>query len=151
MSHIMFAAILKPQHDPLRRGLATIELLVAMTLLISVISFATTMTIRNGRLLTATRHYRLGLDELSNQIERLAALPANELPLAIERLTPSPFATKYLANAELKAELQPTEVGQRLTLELSWKRSQPDTPPITLTAWIAPTKIPNVDRQEPGS
>ena len=90
---------------------ATLDLLVAFTLLVTVISVATPLVVRHGRLLKSHRNYRLALDELSNQLDRLTALPLDELPGAIEQLTPSPFLTERLPGARLSGELQPVESG----------------------------------------
>jgi hypothetical protein len=124
-------------------GMSALEVIVAFTLLSSVLAFATPLVVRHGRLLTAQRDYRLALDELSNQLERLSALPAAELPAAVAQLAPSEFAAARLHGAELKGELSPADVGQRLTLRLSWDEPQRRAAPVTLAAWIIPDGQPS--------
>jgi len=114
-----------------------------LTLLSSVLAFSTPLVVRHGRLLTSQRDYRLALDELSNQLERLSALPAAELPAAVARLAPSEFAATRLHGAELRAELSPANMGQRLTLRLSWDEPQRRAAPVTLAAWIIPDGQPS--------
>jgi len=115
-----------------------LEILVALTLLGGVLTAATPLVVRHGRLLASYREYQLALEELSNQLDRLTALPAAELPQAVEHLTPSTFAAERLPGVELKAELEPAEFGQRLTLRLTWDEPQRRAAPVCLTTWIVP-------------
>lgn len=124
------------------RGTSSLEILVSFTLLSSVLAFATPLVVRHGRLLAAQRDYRLALDELSNQLERLTALPPAELPAAVEGLSPSDFAAAHLPGAELTAELTSADIGQRLTLKLSWDEPQRSAAPVTLAAWVVPLSDP---------
>ena len=128
---------------PSSRGTSALEVIVAFTLLSSVLAFSTPLVVRHGRLLTAQRDYRLALDELSNQLERLSAFPSAELPAAMEQLAPSEFAAARLHGAELKGELGPADIGQRLTLRLSWDEPQRRAAPVTLAAWIIPDGQPS--------
>jgi hypothetical protein len=116
--------------------------IVSFTLLSSVLAFATPLVVRHTRLMAGQRHYRLGLDELSNQIERLSALPAEELSAAVENLAPSEFAAERLPGAELRGELTEAEFGRRLTLRLTWDEPQRSTAPLSLTAWIGSESPP---------
>lgn len=118
-----------------RRGATVLEVLVACTLLSTVLSVATPLVIQHNRLLTAHRDYQLALDELSNQLERLTALPAAELPAALEKLSPSDLATAHLHDAQLTGELA-ADQGQRLTLHLTWGEPQRRSAPVSLAAWI---------------
>ena len=118
------------------------ETLVAFTLLTTILSVFVPLVARNGRLLVAQREYRLALDELSNQLERLSALPRQELPQALEGLRPSEYTAARLRGAELRGELVPAEPGERLTLRISWDEPQRATAPVTLTTWIYPRPRP---------
>jgi hypothetical protein len=119
-----------------RRGTNSFEVIVSFTLLSSVLAFATPLVVRHSRLLAGQRHYRLALDELSNQVERLSALPADQVSAAVENLAPSEFAAKHLPGAELHGELAEAEPGQRLTLHLTWDEPQRKSAPLRLTTWI---------------
>src|SRR5687768_13350247 len=87
------------------RGASSIELVVSCTLLSVVLTGATGLVVRHGRLLAAHRDYQLALDEVSNQLERLTALPADDLPQALQQLKPSDFAAERLPGAELRGQL----------------------------------------------
>ena len=119
-----------------RRGTGTLDLLVSFTLLITVISVATPLVFRHGRLLRSHRDYRLALDELSNQMERLTVLPLKDLPTALEQLSPSPFLVERLPSARLAGQLQPAESGQRVTLTMTWDETERVRAPVTLSAWV---------------
>jgi hypothetical protein len=132
-----------------RRGTGSLDLLVSFTLLVTAISVATPLVVRHGRLLRSQRDYRLALDELSNQIDRLTALPLDELTQAVKQLSPSPFVTERLAGARLSGELQPAESGTRITLALSWNETERVRAPVTLAAWVfAPPPQPGKDSAE---
>jgi hypothetical protein len=117
-------------------GTTTIEVLVAFTLLISVLSLSTPLVVKHGRLLTAQREYRLALDELSNQLERLVALPGPEIAAAVERLAPSEFITARLSSVELRGQFDAADFGRRITLRLTWDEPERSRAPVTLAAWI---------------
>src|SRR5262245_22401914 len=99
-----------------RRGTSALEIIVALTLLLAVMSLSGSLIIRHRQLLTAQRHYRQALDELSNQMDRVVVLPADDVPQALQRLSLSEFAASRLAGAKLTSEVKPADVGQRVTL-----------------------------------
>ncbi|MEX2316008.1 MAG: hypothetical protein WD669_02580 [Pirellulales bacterium] len=115
---------------------------MSCTLLTTVLAVATPLVVRHGRLLTAQRDYRVALDELSNQLERLTALPPRELAAELDNLKPSPHTAGRLRGAELRGELQPAEFGQRLTLRLAWDEPQRAKAPVVMAAWIFPNSPP---------
>lgn len=119
-----------------RKGASILEVLVACTLLGAVFSVATPLVIQHNRLLTTHRQYQMALDELSNQLERLTALPAAELPSALEKLAPSESSAAHLHGAKLTGELSEADQGQRLTLHLVWDEPQRQSAPVSLAAWI---------------
>jgi hypothetical protein len=123
----------------LRRASSLLELLVAFTLLSTVLSVSAQLLVRHNRLLTTHRDYRVALDELSNQMDRLSALPAGELPQAISQLAPSAFTTARLPRAELIGRIERTEIGAHLILQLSWGESQRRHAPVSLATWIFAT------------
>jgi hypothetical protein len=115
------------------------DVLAAFTLLIAVMSVATPLAVRQARLIKANRDYRLALDELSNQMDRLTALSPAQLPQAVEQLAPSDFVAARLPDSKLTGELAPAEIGTRITLQLAWKDSPAHTAPASLAAWVFPT------------
>jgi len=119
-------------------GTTTVEVLISFTLLVTVLSLSTPLVVKHGRLLKAQRDYRLALDELSNQIERLSALPEGELPAALEKLALSEFITAHLSGVELRGQLNSNDNARRVTLRLWWDEPQRAEAPVSLAAWIHP-------------
>jgi hypothetical protein len=119
-----------------RHGASSLEVLVAFTLLTTVLSAATPLVVRHGRMLTAQRQYRISLDELSNQLDRLSGISEADLPTAIERLAPSDFAKARLPGVELNGEFAVDDVGTRITLRISWDEPRRREAPLALTAWV---------------
>jgi hypothetical protein len=112
--------------------------MVAFTLLSSVLACSTPLIVRHQRLVTGQREYRLALDEATNQLDRLSILKQDELAAAIERLEPSDFLVAHLSGAKLHGQIQAADLGQRVTISISWGDEQRQAPPITLTSWILP-------------
>jgi hypothetical protein len=119
-----------------RRGTTTIELLVSFTLLTTVLGAALPLVVRHGRILNSARQYRMALDELSNQAERIASLSHDDAMQAIEEVKPSPFAAEHLPGVELTADLASSEGAERVTLSLSWDEPGRRAAPVSLVAWL---------------
>jgi hypothetical protein len=119
-----------------RRGTTTIELLVSFTLLTTVLGAALPLVVRHGRILNSARHYRMGLDELSNQAERITALSHDAAIGTLDELQPSPFAVAHLPGAELTADLASSDGAERVTLSLSWDEPGRRAAPVSLVAWL---------------
>jgi hypothetical protein len=134
---------------PRRPGTSSIEVLVAFTLLSTALSLSLPLVVRHGRLLESCRHYRLALDELSNQLDRLTALPESDAQVALKQLKPSPFIAAHLPDAELTGQLQPADIGSRLTLRLSWDDIPQRPTTVAMAAWILPAVTPH-SRSNPG-
>ncbi len=123
---------------PKRRGGFTItELIVAATLLVVLMSVVGSLTVSSGRLWQDSRHYRLAIDELSNQLDRLTALDEDDLEVALVELAPSSQISSVLSNPILTAESISDENGTRLVLQLAWDRLGKKTP-VTLVGWVNP-------------
>jgi hypothetical protein len=125
-----------------RRGASAIEMFVALALLTSVLSLSAPLVVRHGRMLIAHRHYQIALNELTNQLEILSALPAADVPVAVEQIAPSSFATARLPGLELSAQLVDADVGQRVTLSITWDEPERRRAPISLAAWIVAEPLP---------
>jgi hypothetical protein len=123
---------------PGRRATTSLELLVAFALISGALACATPLVVAHGKLLKAQRDYRLALDELSNQLERLTALPAAEAPQALAALQPSDFTAARLHDVKLRGQLEAADLGQRMTLELSWDEPNRHAAPVRLSAWLTP-------------
>lgn len=118
-----------------RTGTSSLEVLVACTLLSSVLAVSTPLVVKHGQLLKAQRDYRVALDELSNQLEQLQSLPDPRFDEAIAKIAPSDFAIARLPGLKLRAEVATVDTGQRLTLFANWKEIGRDRAPLTLAAW----------------
>ena len=123
---------------PARTAVSSLEIIVSLTLLMSVLSVSLPLIFRHGHLLAAQRHYRQALDELSNQLDRLTSLSGTDLDEALKRLSPSSFIAARLSNANLRSESKPDGVAQRITLHLTWK--DPREEQVTMTGWVFPEK-----------
>jgi hypothetical protein len=119
-------------------GSSSLEAIVAFTLLSAALTFATPLVVQHSRLLKAQRDYRLALDEVSNQIERLSLLPADELSTALSQLKPSELIAAKLPAAELRGKLDESDIGRRLTLQLSWPALQGSPTTVSLATWVLP-------------
>jgi len=127
---------------PDRRGVSSVEAIVAFSIISSVLALSTPLIVAHGRLLKAQRNYRLAMDELVNQFERSSALPEEELPMAIEELAPSPLTAQRLPGAMLHGELHDSPFGKRLTLEIWWDEPNRQAAPLRMTAWIVSSASP---------
>lgn len=133
-----------------RFGMSSIEAIVAFTLLSTALTLSLPLIVHHQRLLESARHYRLALDELSNQVDRLTSIPAADVSSELTRLAPSPFLAKNLPGAALTGELQSADIGQRLTLHLTWNDLPRSPTTVALTAWILPTAEPSTGVSKEG-
>jgi type II secretory pathway pseudopilin PulG len=131
------------------RGFSTVEVIVSLSLLVTILSVSAPLVVRHNQLLASHRHYRLALEEASNQLERLAALPESELRAAIANVQPSEFASQYLPGCEMKATLTPEDVGGRLTLRTTWDEPGRRDAPLVLAAWVFPQAPAPANEEEP--
>jgi len=125
-----------------RPGLSAFEVFVALTLLSAGLTLSAQLVVRHQRLLIDQRQYRLALDELSNQLERLASMPAEELPEALENLSPTEGTKQHLPDAALEGSVASGDLGQQLTLSISWQPRNQAAAPLTLSAWLYPQQEP---------
>ncbi len=123
-----------------RCGASSLEAIVGFTLLSAALTFATPLVIQHSRLLRAQRDYRLALDEVSNQLDRLSVLPGDELSTAVRQLKPSQLIEDKLPGAELLAELHTADLGQTLTMRISWPGPQGTPTSVSLTTWLPPAQ-----------
>ncbi|WP_145092674.1 PB1 domain-containing protein [Rosistilla carotiformis] len=115
-----------------------IELVVSATLLVALIGTFAPMSLSSGRMWQQTRHHQLALDELSNQMDRLLALPEDQRGAELDLLEPSAAVQAALPEASLTAAEVSDEDGTRLTVAIDWQRPTPSQP-LSLTGWIRGT------------
>jgi hypothetical protein len=125
-----------------RRGFTVTEMLVSALLLTTVMSVVGPLAVRGDRLWQDARHGRLALEELSSQLDRLTCLTEDQRKAALAELAPSEYTRGALPNPKLSAETVRDQDGQRLVLQLTWKR--PAAPGrMTLVGWIDPRPEPS--------
>lgn len=125
-----------------RRGINTFEALAALSLLAATISGASVVAVRQMRLLESGRQYRLAVDEVTNQLEALAALPADERDAAIAACEPSEFAQARLAQPQLTATTESVDDGERLEVTLNWSSQAGVQHRVMLFTWCAAEETP---------
>jgi hypothetical protein len=127
----------------LRRGSTATEFVVAFALLSTLIAVALPTVVRNGRMQEVLRHDRIGMDELTNQLDRLTQLPLDMLRTELEDLRPSEFANSALPRPKLSGTLGDSEDGQRLSLGISWDDPGRNANPLMITTWIYSSEAGN--------
>ena len=118
-----------------RHGLTMTEVVVAATLVVSMIGFVAPLTVRIGRVWQSTRQYRLAFNELANQMELLTSLGVLGCDVALTNLKPSASAAKSLPEARLVGELVRDQDGTRLILSIDWDRGSQSVP-LSLVGWL---------------
>ena len=111
--------------------------------------FVVPTAIRNGRLQQTIRHDRIAMDEVTNQLDRLAQLPLKQIKQEIAKLTPSGFAVAGLPNPRLSGTLQETQEGYRIALEISWNSPGRSVAPLTMATWVYPISTAESLGEEP--
>lgn len=109
--------------------------MVAATLVVAMLSVAAPMVVRTARIWKQTQHVQLAMDELSTQMDRLIAMPAEIREVAIEEIAVSPEVSGVLNSAKLMASRVNDDDGDRIELAINWQRVG-NPPPVRLTAWI---------------
>ena len=112
------------------------ELIVAAGLLATTMGLVATCAVAGQRLQRMQREHTLAVDELSNQLERLITLPINEVESSLQQLEPSDWVAQRLPESKLTAQRYSDELGDRVELQLQWKRVG-NPPPLVAVAWLA--------------
>lgn len=131
---------LSPANGHARRRGATLLELVVGAVLIGVFVTGAVPVIRWVHLASRlNEQHRIATQEIANQMEHLAALPASGITAEhLESLTPSAASQSSLPDADLKAVTEPSGDGlQKVTLNLTWtSASSAQSYPVRLTAWL---------------
>lgn len=97
-----------------RRAVSSIEALVALGVLATVLSMAPPLLLQNQRLLREERAYRIAVEALSNRLDTLTAMTPDKLRQAI-----GPIPVEGLSDASLRGELVEMDLGTRITLTVT--------------------------------
>jgi len=122
-----------------RRGFSLLEVVAASSLTVMAVASITPIFVRQARLLSESRRERIALEELANQAERIAAMPASELDRHLAALAVSPLASRHLPDARLDAVRGDSPLGPTITLRLAWNAPGRLDHPLTLVTWPAIT------------
>jgi hypothetical protein len=99
------------------------------------LSLLATLSFRSGKLWQDSQHYKLAVDELTNQLELLTLLSETALDEALTNLEVSPAIQATLPNAQLSGRKLDDELGTRVVLEINWDRlGKPE--PLRLVGWL---------------
>ena len=121
-----------PASRPGRRGFSMLEVVAASSLTVMAVASITPIFVRQARLLSESRRERIALEELANQAERIAAMPASDLDRHLAALAVSPLASRHLPDARLDAVRDDSPLGPTLTLRLRWNSPGRLDHPLTL-------------------
>lgn len=135
-----------------RTGATMVELVVSAVLLITVMSFVTTLCFQINLVWKDIRHHRVALGELSNQLEQLTRLSPQQVRQAIKSLEPSAISSRTLKDPQLTGKLLEDDLGLRVVLQIDWQRRNPGKP-VELAGWLvlqSGEKKNEVDKPESG-
>ena len=118
-----------------RRGLTSIEVLASVAILLATVSVVTTLVFKCGMIWKDVSQRRVAVAELSSQLEELTLLDKDSATEKIEELEPSMICSERLPEAKLTGTLSEDNLGIRIQLSLSWKRSV-ESKPIILSGWL---------------
>lgn len=119
-----------------RFGFVSIEIMVAATLLVALISSLAAMQYRLLLVAKDTKHYQLALHEAANQIIELQAAPLPKLDEAIELATINEDVLQSLPGGKMQIEKIADTKGTRVIVRLTWERLGASVP-VELTGWIS--------------
>ena len=119
-----------------RRAFTLIELVVSASLMIAGLAIFGRLTTATGRTWSQTRQHNVAMEELSSQLDRLIALPTENIDDAIAALNPSDAAADALPSVKLAAKRFADRDGARIEVSIDWDRGRPSQP-MRLTGWIA--------------
>jgi len=128
------------KNDRHRFGFVSVEILVAATLLVALMSSLAAIQYRLLAIAKDTKHYQLALHEAANQIVALQAISVQELDRAIERATLDEDFLRSLPGAKMQIEKFADTSGVRVVVQVVWDRLGAPVP-VELTGWISTVSV----------
>lgn len=116
-------------------GVLKMEAMIAAMILVVAMGFASTMIHRINRLWIGAQHHQFAISELSNQIGSITRLTPQQASEALESIDVSEACKETLKDASLSGEINKDELGNRVTLKLTWNERK-DANPVQLSAWL---------------
>jgi hypothetical protein len=119
-----------------RKGFLSIEILVAASLLIVIVSGYAALQYRLLGVAKDAKHYQLALHEAANQIATLQGMTDSQLDDGIKKAQLPEDVLRSLPNGKLFIEKIVDLKGTRVIVRVLWDRV--GTPsPVELTGWIS--------------
>lgn len=119
-----------------RKGFLSIEILVASSLLIVIVSGYAALQYRLLGVAKDAKHYQLALHEAANQIATLQGMTDSQLDDGIKKAQLPEDVLRSLPNGKLFIEKIVDQKGTRVIVRVLWDRA--GTPsPVELTGWIS--------------
>lgn len=142
-----------------RAAFALLEIMVAATLVLTGMVIIAKLSVASGRMWVQTRHERLAMEELSNQLEYLVALDADDLDLATQKISPADHVAKSLANVTILAKPVRDGDGSRIEMTIQWGDKleslsaeeavlQGRLRRLSLVGWIDPLDVAGPNRED---
>ena len=123
----------------IRRGLLKTEALLAAVVLAASLSFASTMVKRINRFWSDAQRHQFAISELSNQIDEFSRLSPDQASESLKSIEVSQACKETLKDASIVGEVEEDELGNRITLKLSWL-DRKGANPVELSAWLRDEK-----------
>jgi hypothetical protein len=125
----------EPRRAGHRAGITMFELLISAMVLISVMTFITSMCVQINFVWKDVGHHRAAVNELSNQLESLTRLAPDAAKEKLKKLEPSAMCERTLDRPEISGQLIKDNLGTRIVLKIDWNRRTPGQP-VQLTGWL---------------
>jgi Tfp pilus assembly protein PilV len=138
-----FEGHMKSSLNKPRSALAVVEVLVAASLIVSIIGVMSTLVARSKRVQQSTRQYQIASQELANQLDVLTRTDAASLANALNAIRPTESIARSLPDVQLTGRLLDDSDGKRVELSISWSRNVAGAvaQPLRMVAWV-----PNANR-----
>lgn len=125
-----------------RNGVTMIELIVSAVVLMTVMTFVTTLCFQINQTWKQIAQQRIATGELANQLESITRLTRTEAEHAIKQMQPSEACATVLVRPTLTGELVDDELGTRVRLQINWQRRFPGQP-LELCGWLIESSKPD--------
>ena len=124
--------------------------MLALVLLVTTMSIASTMIHRINLLWSDAQRHQFAINELSNQMGELVSLSPKDAVDKLESIDVSAACKDTLDDALLFGELSEDELGTRITLKLSWS-DRKNVKPVQLSGWLVKSREANAAKTDEGS
>ena len=119
-----------------RKGFLSIEILVAASLLIVIVSGYAALQYRLLGVAKDAKHYQLALYEAANQIATLQGMTDSQIDDGIKKAQLPEDVLRSLPNGKLFIEKIVDQKGTRVIVRVLWDRAGAPSP-VELTGWIS--------------